>query len=345
VQALVTRPGSAGSTHVADVPEATGDGVLVRVLEVGVCGTDREISHGLFGVAPDDDSELVLGHEALGVVERDGHGFTRGDLVTATVRRSCRHCLACSEGFPDSCLTGDYVERGITRLNGFACELVVEDPAQLVPIPRSLGRLGVLAEPASICERALRHARAIGNRQPWELQRALVLGAGAIGMLSTYLLRLVRARGVDGLAGDRRTISSPPPARTTSRCPRHRLSELGGFDLVIEAAGDAQLMADTLGLLRRSGVACLLGIDPRVQQVELDGRTLALDTILENRVLFGSVNAAREDWFAAVADLDRARERWPDELEQFVGLRVPLDRFEDAFAHQGGKATLVLADD
>jgi hypothetical protein len=103
-------------------------------------------------------------------------------------------------------------------------------------------------------------------------------------------------------------------------------------------------MADALGLLRRSGVACLLGIDPRVQQVALEGRTLALDAILENRVLFGSVNAAREDWLEAVADLDRVRERWPDELERFVGLRVPLDRFEDAFAHRGGKATLVLSD-
>jgi threonine dehydrogenase-like Zn-dependent dehydrogenase len=311
MQALVTRPGVSGSTRLGDIPEPTGAGVLVRVLEVGVCGTDREISHGLFGVAPDDDNGLVLGHELLGMVERDGHGFARGELVTATVRRSCRHCLACSEGFPDSCLTGDYVERGITRLNGFACELVVEDPAQLVPIPRSLGRLGVLAEPASICERALRHARTIGNRQPWELQRALVLGAGAIGTL---------------------VLSGTP------------LAELGGFDLVVEAAGDAQLMADALGLLRRSGVACLLGIDPRSQRVGLDGRTLALDTILENRVLFGSVNAAREDWLAAVADLDRARERWPDELEQFVGLRVLLDRFEDAFAYRGGKATLVLSD-
>jgi threonine dehydrogenase-like Zn-dependent dehydrogenase len=343
VQALVTQPGATGSTHVADVAEPAGDGVLVRVLEVGVCGTDREISHGLFGVVPDDASELVLGHELLGTVERDGHGFTRGDLVTAVVRRSCRHCLACSEGSPDSCLTGDYFERGITRLNGFACELVVEDPAQVVPIPRSLGRLGVLAEPASICERALRHARAIGNRQPWELQRALVLGAGAVGTLSTYLLRLANLEVW--------TASLEPSNELVTACGAHYVSlpgtpmaELGGFDLVIEAAGNAQLMADTLGLLRRSGVACLLGIDPRVQRVELDGRTLALDTILENRVLFGSVNAAREDFLAAVADLDRARERWPDELEQFVNLRVPLDRFEDAFAHTGGKATLVLAD-
>jgi threonine dehydrogenase-like Zn-dependent dehydrogenase len=343
VQALVTQPGVAGSTHVAAVPEPDGDGVLLRVLEVGVCGTDREISHGLFGVSPDNGATLVLGHELLGVVERDGQGFARGDLVTATVRRSCRHCLACSDGFPDSCLTGDYVERGITRLNGFARELVAEDPGQLVPIPRSLGRLGVLAEPASICERALRHARAIGNRQPWELQRALVLGAGAVGTLVTYLLRLSDVEVWTASLEPSHDLVSASGAQYVP-LPATDLQELGGFDLVVEAAGDAQLMADALGLLRRSGVACLLGIDPRVQQVALEGRTLALDAILENRVLFGSVNAAREDWLEAVADLDRVRERWPDELEQFVGLRVPLDRFEDAFAHRGGKATLVLSD-
>ena len=337
------QPGVAGSTRVAALPDAAGSGVLVRVLEVGVCGTDREISHGLFGIAPEDEAELVLGHEVLGMVERDGHGFTRGDLVTATVRRSCRHCLACEEGFPDSCLTGDYVERGITRLNGFACELVVEDPGQLVPIPPSLGRLGVLAEPASICERALRHARAIGGRQPWELQRALVLGAGAVGTLTTYLLRLAGVEVWTASLEPSHELVTASGAQYVP-LPETPLAELGGFDLVVEAAGDAQLMADSLGLLRRSGVACLLGIDPRDQQIALDGRTLALDAILENRVIFGSVNAAREDWLAAVADLDRVRERWPDELEQFVGLRVPLDRFDEAFAHRGGKATLVLAD-
>src|SRR5205814_8743844 len=121
------------------------------------------------------------------------------------------------------------------------------------------------------------------------------------------------------------------------------LSKLGKFDLVVEAAGNAQLMAQTLGLLRRSGVACLLGIDPRDQTVELNGPVLGVDTILENRVLFGSVNAHRQDWLAAVGALDRARGRWPGALESFVGLRVPLDRFAEAFAFRGGKATLVLA--
>jgi hypothetical protein len=92
-------------------------------------------------------------------------------------------------------------------------------------------------------------------------------------------------------------------------------------------------------------VACILGLDPREQKVEVDGSVLAADLVLQNNVVFGSVNAQRQDWLAAVADLDGARRRWPEALEQFVGLRVPLDRFAEAFEHRGGKATLVLSDD
>jgi glucose 1-dehydrogenase len=343
MQALVTRPGEAHSTHVEDVAtvEAREGELLVRTLEVGVCGTDREISEGLFGVAPKDEQSLVLGHEALAVVERDGHGFTRGDLVTATVRRSCGRCIACGQGSPDSCLTGDYHERGITRLHGYARELVAEDPTQLIAIPKSLGRLGVLAEPTSICERALRHARAIGRRQPWQLQRALVIGAGAIGLVTTYLLRLAGVEVWTASLEDTSELVEQSGSRYVSTKDTEVL-ELGSFDLVVEAAGDAQLMARSLGLLRRSGVACLLGIDPRRQKVEIDGRVLGVDVILENRVLFGSVNAHRQDWLAAVEALDRARERWPEALERFVAFRVPLDRFQEAFDHRGGKATLVL---
>src|SRR4051794_36118177 len=172
MQALVTHPGAARSTRVEEVPavEACQGELLLRTLEIGVCGTDREISEGLFGVAPDDERRLVLGHEFLGVVEEDGNGFSRGDLVSATVRRACGHCEACAAEAPDACLTGDYLERGITRLDGYAAELVAESPDHLVRVPASLGRLGVLAEPASICARGLRHARAIGERQPWRTE-------------------------------------------------------------------------------------------------------------------------------------------------------------------------------
>ena len=353
MQALVVTPGEAGSTRVADVsePHAGADEVLVRTLEVGVCGTDREISEGLFGDPAEEGQPLILGHEFLGVVESDAHGFSRGDLVTATVRRSCGRCPACEEeASPDACLTGDYVERGITRLDGFARELVAESRDQLVRIPSALGRLGVLAEPASICARAIRHVRTVGGRQPWRPRRALVFGTGAIGMLSTYFLRLdglevwAVARSEPGT--DKARLAEASGARYVSSRetpPAELAREVGGFDVVIEAAGNARLMVDALGLLGRNGVACLLGLDSRPQTLELDGAIIGVDTILQNRAIFGSVNAHRTDWDDAVARLDAARARWPDALEAVVGLRAPVDRFQEAFDFGGVKATLSFA--
>lgn len=350
--ALVTTPGEAGSTAVADVPDArpAGSEVLLRTLEVGVCGTDREISQGRFGLAPSGRERLVLGHELLAVVASDAPGFARGDLVSATVRRSCGRCDACAHGAPDACLTGDYSERGITRLDGYASELVAEAPEHLVAVPASLARLGVLAEPASVCARGLRHARAVAERQAWSPRRALVLGTGAIGMLCTLLLRL------DGLevwtAG--RSAGTGAKARLVAGCGATYVSTrdtsvarlaraVGGFDVVMEATGDAQVMLDTLGLLGRNGVACLLGIDGRLRTAGIDGAVIGVDTILQNRALVGSVNANRIDWLAAVDALDRARARWPQTLDALVGLRVPVDRYADAFAFGGVKATLAFA--
>src|SRR5918994_1136540 len=118
-------------------------------------------------------------------------------------------------------MTGDYLERGITRLHGFAAELVAEAPEHLVPVPATLGRLGVLAEPASVCERGLRHVRAIGGRQPWGPRRAH----------DDHKERLVQACGARFVATDDAPL-------------RDLAGEVGGFDVVLEAAGDAQVMLD-----------------------------------------------------------------------------------------------------
>ncbi len=352
MQALVTIPGVAHSTRVAEVaePSPAQGTVLLRPLEVGVCGTDREIIEGLFGVPPDGSDRLVLGHEVLALVERDGHGFARGDLVAATVRRSCRRCDACAQGSPDACETGQYLERGITRLDGFACEVIAEAAEELVAVPGSLGRLGVLAEPASICARALRHIEVVGARQHWSARRALVVGAGAIGMLATYFLRLegldvwTAARGpATSLKGELVAASGAEYVSVAETTLQALADATGGFDLVIEAAGDAQTMLNTIGLLRRNGLACVLGLDGRPQRVSIDGTVIGVDLVLQNRAVFGSVNARRDDWRAAVDLLDRTRARWPAALEAFVGCRVPLDEFSDAFAFGGVKATLVLA--
>ncbi len=349
MQALVTTPGVPHSTEVAVVgdPRPAGGELLLRTLEVGVCGTDREISEGLFGASPEGAGRLVLGHEFLGVVEEGGGGFAAGELVAATVRRSCGSCLACQEGAPDACDTGLYLERGITKLDGYASELVCELPEHLVAVPASLGHLGVLAEPASIARRGLRHAWAVGERQPWRPTRALVLGAGAIGMLATYFLRLegyeVWTAALSPAGGPEAGLVEACGARYVSApavSPADVAADLGGFDVVLEATGDSQVMLNTLGLLRRNGVACLLGLDARERELTIDGRVLGLHTVIENRALLGSVNAHRRDWEAAVTQLEQARRRWPDALEAFVGLRVPVGGFEEALGHRGVKATL-----
>jgi threonine dehydrogenase-like Zn-dependent dehydrogenase len=347
--ALVVTPGESGSARITDLPApgSSTSGVLLKPLEVGVCGTDKEISHGVFGVAPVGAPDLVLGHELIAEVVRDGYGFTAGDLVTSTVRRSCGRCDACAENSPDACDTGAYKERGITELDGYARELLVEDPAQLIPVPARVGRLGVLAEPGSICARALRHANAIGDRQIWRPKRTLVLGAGAIGMLLTHMLRLdgheVWTAAREPSSSLNAQLARAAGARyvdVAEETPAALSEEVGGFDLIIEAAGEAQLMLDLLCLLRRNGVGCLLGLDGRQQQISMPGRVLGIDTVIENRVLFGSVNAHPQDWHAAVQSLDRMQERWGDSLAAMVGLRVSPDRFEEAFAYDGVKATL-----
>lgn len=349
MQALITTPLEGGTTRTATVPEPERrpGALLIRTLEVGVCGTDREISAGEFGSPPPGETELILGHELLGVVAEGGDGFAEGDLVTATVRRSCGHCHACADGAPDACDTGDYTERGITALQGFASELVVEDAEHVVAIPPTLGRLGVLAEPSSICARGLRHATAIGERQPWAPRRALVIGAGAIGMLATYMLRLAghevwtaarsepsSAKGRLVTASGARYVSTRETALGAVR------EETGGFDVVIEAAGNAEMMVEAVAALRRNGVACLLGLDAHPHTVEVDGPLLGRDVVIENRVVFGSVNAHRTDWTAAVAALEAMQERWPEAMEQLVGLRVEPGRFSEAFGYRGVKATL-----
>jgi glucose 1-dehydrogenase len=349
MQALITTPLEAGSTRTAPVPdpERRSGGVLIRTLEVGVCGTDREIAAGEFGSPPPGETDLILGHELLGEVVEGGAGFTAGDLVTATVRRSCGHCTACAEGSPDACDTGEYTERGITALQGFASELVTEDPEHLVAVPPALGRLGVLAEPSSICARGIRHATAIGTRQPWEPARALVIGAGAIGMLATYMLRLAghevwtAARSDPGSEKGRLVAAAGARYASTAQTPLAVLAEeAGGFDVVIEAAGNAEMMVEAMDALRRNGVACLLGLDAHAHRVELDATLLGRDFVIENRVVFGSVNAHRTDWIAAVGALEAMQRRWPEAMEQLVGLRVEPDRFSEAFGYRGVKATL-----
>lgn len=324
--------------------------VLVRTLDIGICGTDRAIEAGEYGVAPLDAEALIIGHEVVGVVERPGGGFERGTLVAATVRRPCGKCSNCAGGEMDACTTGLFAERGILSLDGFAGELFVERPKNLVTIPSALHRLGVLTEPMSICERSLRHAYAVGHRQGWQPRRAIVLGIGAIGMLTVYLLRLA---GVETWAMGRRASTSERAqlvheagaryVATTDVSLSELASEIGGPDLIMEAAGDADLVAEALAALGTNGVLCLRGIDLETRPLSLPSTIFTTDFVLRNQAVLGSTNAAPGDWHRGVADLQAISRRWPDALSRIVGLRVKPDRFGDALAFQGVKATIAFS--
>ncbi len=323
---------------------------MIETLEVGLCGTDLTINAGEYGTPPEGRDELVIGHEVLGRIRSGGGGFAAGDLVAATVRRPCGRCNNCAAGEVDACSTGNFLERGIVGLDGFASQLFVEEPTNLVLIPDSLGRLGVLAEPMSIAERGWRHARYVGRRQGWEPRRAFVLGVGAIGLLSVCVLRLA---GIETWAFARRSSRSER-AELLREVGAHYVSseeatlselaaEVGSPDAILEAAGSGELAVEAISALAINGVLCLRGIGSGTEAVPVPASLFVGETVLQNKSIIGSSNAAPRDWVSAVNDLVAVRERWPDVLEQVVGLAASPTEYRDALAYEGVKATIRFA--
>jgi len=278
----------------SDFPEPAlqgPDDVLFEVLEVGVCGTDRALVHFAFGYPPEKQSQLILGHEALGRVLRSNTPrFRPGDLVAPLVRRGCRGpCRFCVQGRRDLCESGTYTERGIMGAHGYFADLAVDRAEDLVALPDSLREVGVLLEPLSVVEKAIRLALRAMEQEP---RSALVLGAGPIGYLTTLALL---ARGiavtVSSLEEDCKALreagaeycrKSPPAA-----------------EIVIEAAGAGQAAFTAVQSIAPGGVAVILGA------MNTAGEFPFRDLILGNRKVIGSVNAAPVDFEAAVSDLAR----------------------------------------
>src|SRR5262245_1402682 len=197
MQALAVFP-SKKSVQLIDIPEPRlqdPTGVLLRVREVGLCGTDREIISFEHGSPPPGLDRLILGHEALAEVVEVGRrvrSLRPGDLVVPMVRRPCAHpeCRPCRAGRSDFCITGDFTERGIKEADGFLTDYALDDEEYLVRVPKPLADVAVLIEPLTVVAKAVVQARAILNRLPYEagLQRGLVLGAGPIGLLGAMAL-------------------------------------------------------------------------------------------------------------------------------------------------------------
>jgi threonine dehydrogenase-like Zn-dependent dehydrogenase len=346
MRALTVIPLKPGSAEVFDMPDpepGPGD-LLVEGIALGVCGTDREIIAGDYGWAPPGSERLILGHESLGrVLEApDGSGFAAGDLVVGVVRRpDPEPCPACAHGQFDFCRNGRYTERGIKELHGYGSERWVVEADYAVKLDASLESVGMLMEPTTIVAKAWDQIERIGHRAYFEPHTALVTGAGPIGLLAALL---AAQRGLEVHVIDRNRGGPKPKL----------VGQLGGHyhytavekiaselrpDIIVEATGAPEVIFDVIEHNAAYGIVCLTGVSPRGRDLTIDAGGLNRDIVLENDVVFGSVNANLDHYAQAADALAKADRGW---LESLISRRVPLEDFEQALEKQDDDVKVVL---
>lgn len=344
LKALTVIPRTAGSAELSSLSGPVGDakGLVLETLSVGVCGTDREILRGDYGRPPAGEARLVLGHECVARVAEAGGTRAAGSIVVPIVRRPDPvPCASCAAGEWDMCRNGRYTEHGIWGLHGFCAQQIRIDPDFLVTVPAELGHHAVLLEPASIVAKAWEHIERIGHRAHWFPERVLVTGAGPIGLIAALL---GRQRGFEVTVFDRvETGRKPELCRDLGAHYAHgalsavldRLSP----DIVIECTGVDALVLDVMSRNARAGIVCLVGVSAQGRKVPVDVGALNRSIVLDNDVVFGSVNANRRHYELAVAALSKAEPAW---LERMITRRLPLDRWQEALRHDDDDIKVVI---
>lgn len=316
----------------------------IRMLEVGVCGTDKEIVAFQYGTPPEGFDYLVIGHESLGEVVETGPDVSKvrkGDLVVTTVRRPCPHpeCIACRAGRQDFCYTGDFTERGIKQQHGYMTEYVVEDEKYLNVVPRELREVGVLVEPLTIAEKAIVQLNDIQKRLPWaceeggeQCHNAVVLGAGPVGLLGAMALQVagfdVTVYSRTQSHGDKDDIVDAIGARfiaAESHTVEQMAKAVGRIDVVYEAVGASSLAFEVIKELGPNAVFIFTGVPGRKGPIPVDTDLIMRDMVLNNQVIFGTVNAPPESFAAAIRDLGTFTQRWPEAVKGIITGRFSLD--------------------
>jgi glucose 1-dehydrogenase len=331
MRAMSVIPGRPDSAELSEVPEPEPkDGeLLVEPLYLGVCGTDREIVEGAHGEPPPGSERLVLGHELLGRVRDGGGGLEAGQLVAGIVRRPDPvPCACCARGEWDMCRNGEYTERGIKGLDGYGAELVTIEHDFAVAIPDELGTLGVLTEPASILAKAWEQIDRIATRACSVHERVLVTGAGPIGLLAALM---GRQRDLDVHVLDRATEGVKPETVSALGAEYHSgditdISKQCEPDVVVECTGVAELVAGAMQHTAPGAIVCLTGVAAS-RSLSVDVGALNNELVLENDVVFGSVNANRRHFEAAVQSLRDADQDW---LRRLITRTVTFERWQDA---------------
>jgi threonine dehydrogenase-like Zn-dependent dehydrogenase len=339
------------------------------MLDIGICGTDKEICTFEYGTPPPGDDYLVIGHEALAEVVAAGSAverFRAGDLVVPSVRRPCPHpgCLACRAGHQDYCYTGDFRERGIEQAHGYMAEHAVDQERYLNPVPPDLRDIAVLTEPLTIAEKALSQITwMMQQRPPWldpqtpgeERGRglsALVLGIGPVGLLGAMVLasagfttyvysrELPPSPRIDLVAAIGATYVSSQAATFADLAER-----IGNIDLVYEAVGHSHFALEALPVLGTNGIFVLTGVPGMQAFVEADPARLMRDMVLKNQVVLGTVNAGPDAFASALRNLDAFRRRWPAVVAALIAGRYPPEQAPDLILGRPAGIKTVIAFD
>jgi threonine dehydrogenase-like Zn-dependent dehydrogenase len=333
VKAISLEPGTPDSLRLVEIaePDPRPGDLLVEVLAVGICGTDHEIIEGDLGYPPPGRDRLILGHEALARVVDAGEsgGFAAGDLVAPIVRRPDPvPCPNCAMGEWDMCQNGQFGEAGIRGLDGYAVERLALPEAFAVPVAASTVAVGVMVEPASVVAKGWEHILHIGARSIWEPKMALVTGAGPIGLLAA-LFALEHCEQVHVLD---RAADGPKPGLVGDLGVTYHHDGLETiderFDVIVECTGDVEMMMEAPRVTRPNGIVCLAGV---ADEGTSAGAAFARDMVLENRVMFGTVNANRRHYEEAARVLEAADRSW---LDRVLDRRLPLDQWEEAYRRE-----------
>jgi glucose 1-dehydrogenase len=210
-----------------------------------------------------------------------------------------------------------------------------------VKLDPELDQVGVLMEPTTILAKAWDHIDRIGSRAYFAPERALITGAGTIGLLAALL---GRQRGLEVHVLDR-VEDGPKPELVRALGASYHTTDVETIekeappDIVVEATGAPQLVFDVMQHNAKAAVVCLTGVSPTGRELSLDAGQLGRDLVLENDVIFGSVNANLAHYDLAAKALASADRSW---LERMITRRVPLERFAEAFDSRPDDVKVVL---
>src|SRR6476660_357744 len=348
MKAVAVRPGVPDSMYLAQLPKpsvaeiAEGRGVLVKVLRVGVDGTDKEINAAEYGAAPPGYDFLVTGHEGFGRVEAVGPNVTElvpGDYVVATVRRP-GSSIYDQIGTSDMTTDDVYYERGINLRHGYLTEYYVDDAEYIVKIPCELREVGVLLEPTTVVEKGIAQAYEIQRRlRVWRPRKAAVMGAGTIGLLAAMALRL---RGLDVTVFGRtarpylnsdliETLGARYESTVTLPIAEGG-KRYGPFDLIFEATGASPGVFESMQALGKNGVLVLSSVTGGDQMIQIPADRINLAFVLGNKVMVGTVNANREYFEMGVGDMAQAEAEYPGWLSKLLTDPVKgLENYQELF--------------